>query len=165
MSINKHRPHVFILPEDDANRQLANGFVLGVVNDTQVRILSEVGGWVHVCDKFAEEHVEEMRRYPSRFMILLIDFDSDPQRLQRAQQKIPDDLEARVFVVGVRPEPEALRRDGCGSYEAIGRKLAQDCGDESKTETLWDHEYLKHNDVELVRLRHAVRGLLFQALV
>lgn len=28
MSVNKHLPHVFVLPEDDANRQLANGFYL-----------------------------------------------------------------------------------------------------------------------------------------
>lgn len=28
MSVNKERPHVLILPEDDANRQLANGFQL-----------------------------------------------------------------------------------------------------------------------------------------
>jgi hypothetical protein len=127
MSINKHQPHVFILPEDDANRQIANGFVLGVANDTQVRILSEVGGWLHVCDNFADEHAGEMRRYPGRFMVLLIDFDNDPRRLQKAQQKIAKDLQDRVFVIGVRPEPEALRGAGCGSYETIGRKLAEDC--------------------------------------
>jgi len=28
MSVNGHLPHVLVLPEDDANRQLANGFVL-----------------------------------------------------------------------------------------------------------------------------------------
>ena len=27
MSVNRYRPHIMILPEDDANRQLANGFV------------------------------------------------------------------------------------------------------------------------------------------
>lgn len=25
---NKHKPHVIVLPEDDANRQIANGFLL-----------------------------------------------------------------------------------------------------------------------------------------
>ena len=28
MSVNKYLPHVLVLPEDDANRQLANGFLL-----------------------------------------------------------------------------------------------------------------------------------------
>jgi hypothetical protein len=28
MSVNKYHPHVLVLPEDDANRQLANGFLL-----------------------------------------------------------------------------------------------------------------------------------------
>jgi hypothetical protein len=28
MSVNRNRPHVFVLPEDDANLQLATGFVL-----------------------------------------------------------------------------------------------------------------------------------------
>jgi hypothetical protein len=27
MSANKYKPHVVVLPEDDANRQLANGFL------------------------------------------------------------------------------------------------------------------------------------------
>ncbi len=26
MSVNKYKPHVLILPEDDADRQIANGF-------------------------------------------------------------------------------------------------------------------------------------------
>jgi hypothetical protein len=28
MSVNKYLPHVLVLPEDDANRQMANGFFL-----------------------------------------------------------------------------------------------------------------------------------------
>ncbi len=160
MSINRQRPHVFILPEDDANRQMALGFVLGVVDATQVRILKEVGGWVHVCDKFADEHIEEMRRYLGRFMILLMDFDNDTRRLQKVQERIPDDLRERVFVLGVKPEPERLKQHGCGSYEEIGRKLAGDCLDDA-VKGFWGHECLKHNEVELDRLRKSVRDLLF----
>lgn len=29
MSINKFRPHIHVLPEDEANRQIATGFLLG----------------------------------------------------------------------------------------------------------------------------------------
>jgi len=28
MSINKYEPHLLVLPEDDANRKIANGFIL-----------------------------------------------------------------------------------------------------------------------------------------
>ena len=28
MSVNVYNPHVLVLPEDDANRQIANGFLL-----------------------------------------------------------------------------------------------------------------------------------------
>jgi hypothetical protein len=30
MSVNKYQPHVLLLPEDDANTELANGFVLEI---------------------------------------------------------------------------------------------------------------------------------------
>ena len=28
MSVNVYKPHVLVLPEDDANREIANGFLL-----------------------------------------------------------------------------------------------------------------------------------------
>jgi hypothetical protein len=70
MSLNRRRPHVFVLPEDDANRNLANGFVLDVTNARQIRILPGVGGWRHVAEIFNSDHVHEMRKYPDRFMVL-----------------------------------------------------------------------------------------------
>ena len=46
MSVNKYLPHLLILPEDDANRELANGFVLNhAVNSRAVQILPPAGGW------------------------------------------------------------------------------------------------------------------------
>ena len=46
MSINKHKPHLLVLPEDDADRQIANGFVIaqGVgLDDRAIQILPEAG--------------------------------------------------------------------------------------------------------------------------
>lgn len=37
MSVNKYKPHVLVLPEDDANRQLANGFLLGLEQPVPTR--------------------------------------------------------------------------------------------------------------------------------
>ncbi len=40
MSANKYQPHLLILPEDDANRELANGFILNqAINPRVVQIM------------------------------------------------------------------------------------------------------------------------------
>ncbi len=38
MSVNRALPHVLVLPEDDANRQIANGFLLALDSSVQRRI-------------------------------------------------------------------------------------------------------------------------------
>ena len=92
MSVNRFRPHIFILPEDDANRQIENGFVLNI-DSGQIQILTEAGGWTHVRDDFTSDHIRDMRQYSERVMVLLIDFDDGfPRRLKDVQDEIPNDL-------------------------------------------------------------------------
>ena len=111
MSVNKYQPHVFVLPEDDANRQLANGFLLDLSLSTKkIQVLPEVGGWAQVLERFQSDHIPGMDRYPERYMVLLIDFDNRPDRLDHARAAIPGHLTERVFILGVLSEPEALRR-------------------------------------------------------
>lgn len=161
MSPNKHLPHLLVLPEDDANRQLANGFVMEIpfVTSRQVQVLPEVGGWNEVLDHFVSDHVAKMNANQRRLMVLLMDFDLDENRLNYAKSRIPAHLADRVFLLGVWSEPEALRRANLGSYEAIGRKLAHDCRE--ATDTTWMHELLRHNVAELDRLRERVCPILF----
>lgn len=47
MSVNLYEPHVFVIPEDDANRQLADGFHLEVdwSRQKQMQIL-RVARWL-----------------------------------------------------------------------------------------------------------------------
>jgi len=160
MSVNKDKPHVLILPEDSANRQLATGFLLEVdlTRQRQMQVLVEAGGWHHVPHLFKSEYVKGIESYPARFMILLIDFDNDAERLNKARDVIPDHLNDRVFVLGVLSEPEDLKT-ALGSYETVGSKLAQDCREE--TYATWNHELLQHNESELDRLRERVRSILF----
>jgi hypothetical protein len=159
MSVNKHLPHVLVLPEDDANGQLANGFQLDPLLDTRrMQILEEAGGWREVLSRFQADHVAEMDRYGSRFMVLLIDFDSREDRLNEVRAAIPDHLRERVFVLGAWGQPEELRQN-LGSYETIGLELAKDCRD--NTEVTWGHNLLRHNAGELERLRIHVRPILF----
>jgi hypothetical protein len=158
MSVNRYLPHVFVLPEDDANRQLAVGFLLGL-STAQAQVLTEAGGWTHVRDDFASDHVIEMRKYTERFMVLLIDFDNAPDRLESVKSIIPEDLRNRVFVLGAKTEPEALKRAGLGTYERIGQAMANDC--HNGTDVIWEHDLLRHNREELARLRQTVYNFLF----
>jgi hypothetical protein len=159
MSVNKYLPHVLVLPEDDANRQLANGFHLDLFLATRrMQILEEAGGWQEVLPRFKTDHLPEMDRYGSRFMVLLIDFDGREDRLNSVSAAIPDRLQDRVFVLGVWSEPEELRLK-LGSYETIGMTMARDCHD--NTEVTWAHGLLRHNAGELERLRKHVRPILF----
>jgi hypothetical protein len=157
MSVNQYLPHVLVLPEDDANSQLANGFTLDV-STRQIQVLEPAGGWMKVLECFESDHVRAMQSCTPRYMVLLIDFDGVPGRLNVAKNFIPDHLTDRVFVLGVWTEPEKLRAD-LGSYETIGMALAKDCREE--TDTTWGHDLLRHNAAEIDRLRDRVRPFLF----
>jgi len=109
MSVNRYQPHILVLPEDDANRQLANGFLLDIPNIGQIQILAEAGGWTQVRDRFVSDHIDGMRKYDGRFMVLLIDFDDHVNRLKTVKARIPNDLVDKVFILGTLSEPEALR--------------------------------------------------------
>src|SRR5882724_11324839 len=114
MSVNKEQHHLMILPEDHANRQLAVGFRLEIDPDKQrqIRVLEEADGWIKVFKTFESEHVTLMDKCRNRFMVLLIDFDGDPNRRENAIRKyIPERLIDRVFVLGSPIEVEDLNRD------------------------------------------------------
>ena len=160
MSVNRHRPHVLVLPEDDANSQLAAGFRLEIPLARDMQILPVAGGWNEVLKQFDSEHKKDMTRFPHRFIVLLIDFDRDGGRLSQARLSIPNGMENRVFILGVWSEPEDLKRANLGSsYEPIGRSLARACIEDGLT--VWNHKLLEHNANEVERLRRHVRPILF----
>jgi hypothetical protein len=162
---NRFKPHLLVLPEDDANRQIATGFVLDLDQSvlTKIQVLEEVGGWIAVLDTFESDHVAEMDRFTNRHMVLLIDFDGEVSRMDAVKHRIPERLSDRVFVLGARTEPEALKAAGLGSFETIGRAMAKDCREE--TETIWAHDLLRQNVREVNRLREGVRQFLFRPRV
>lgn len=159
MSVNRHRPHVLLLPEDDANQQIAMEFLLGVESRQQAMVLGPAGGWGKVLQDFKSIHAVEMQKYKERYLVLLIDSDDDAHRIADSKAKIPASLADRVFIIGALSEPEELRQAGLGSYEKIGADLAHDCRD--NTDATWGHELLQHNASEIARLRQHVRPILF----
>lgn len=161
MSVNKFQPHVMVLPEDDANRQIVNGFLLDPsLNPRAIQVLPPAGGWTKVLDDFVEDHVPPLRRYPNRHLVLLIDFDTHVEdRMTRYQQNCPADVRDRVYLLGAQDEAEPLRKD-CGvSLETIGERLGQACADGE--EGLWAHAMLAHNQAELNRLIQNIKPFLF----
>ena len=93
MRVNRERSHVLVLPEDKANRQLANGFLRDqAVSTRSIQVLEEAGGWHEVVARFISDHVALMNRYPGRSMILLIDFDGDVSRVNLVKTQIPEAL-------------------------------------------------------------------------
>jgi len=168
MSVNKYEDHVFVLPEDDANRQIANGFINNLnVNDRAIQVLPIADGWGKVVKKFKKNQVSEMRSFPKRRMVLLIDFDGKGERLSYVKSQIPEHLQDRVFILGVLSEPDDLKgiknkfeSIGTGKLEQIGQTLANDCSN-NNTNGLWGHDLLKHNKTELDRMILSVKPFLF----
>jgi hypothetical protein len=162
MSVNKYKPHVFLIPEDDANRQLAVGFLdHEAVADRVVDMRDPAGGWSKVLDIFESEYLKLLRGNENAHVVMLIDFDKKVEdRKVQVQQKIPDDVSSRVFVVGSKDEPESLKGELGMAFERIGRELADDCLKDDFE--LWRHPHLIHNSDEWQRMVHAVKPILFQ---
>lgn len=158
MSANRYDPHVLIISEDDANRQIAVGFSMQCTSK-QLIIETEVGGWLKVRDRFLSRDVKIMRRYTSRFVIMLIDCDGRLGRVAEIRSEIPQDVADRTFILGCKSEPEDLRTAGLGSFEKIGISIAEECS--AVTTTYWNHDLLSHNISELANLREAVCDILW----
>lgn len=163
MSIKKYTEYLVVLPEDDANRQIAIGFFKdsNLIKENAFTIRGNAKGWKKALDKFNTTYVPKMKRqeYSELMVVLLIDFDRDENRLSYVKNQIPEELKDRVFVLGVFSEPENLRSEIKRSFENIGETLAKDCADD--TNELWGHDLLKHNKTELDRMVLAVKPFLF----
>jgi hypothetical protein len=164
MSVNKYRPHVLLIPEDDANRQLANGFLQHYAVDARAADLrAPAGGWPEVLAVFEKEYIKHLRNYQHAHVIMLIDFDDQVEdRKSVFAARIPDDVKSRVFVIGSKDEPETLERQLSMPAETIGRELAQDCLKKKDDLGRWGHPHLSHNRPELERLVRDVKQFLFQ---
>lgn len=157
---DKYRPHLFVLPEDDANSRIAIGFHIEVDSIRQMNVLPVAGGWAEVVNRFKSDHISELGRYPTRYMVLMVDFDKKSDRLKKVKDAIPEHLMGRVFVLGSWSEPEDLKREKLGTLESIGQALAKECRD--KTNNLWDHSLIKHNAAEVERIPSIVLNILFK---
>ncbi len=158
MSANPYSPHLLVLPEDDANRQIAVEFRLELADVRRMRVLPVARGWPRAVESLHKDHVREMDRNLNRHLLLLIDFDGDLDRPRSIMDQIPESVKSRIYILGSLNEPEDLRLK-LGSFTQIGRDLALDCRD--GTNKIWGDALLQHNAAELQRLRQNVHPFLF----
>jgi hypothetical protein len=122
--------------------------------------LGEAGGWCSVIDKLEKNHIDGLKRYNDRHLIMLVDFDQNKERRAAFEKSIPKDLKNRVFILGTWKEPEDLRRE-LGDFERIGRNLAEACLEPDIQNNPWNHELLQCNAEELRRMMGIIKPILF----
>lgn len=163
MSVNNYRPHLKVLCEDKINQDMVRGFVMGIFNVSQrIEIIQDVAGGCHKAKVLLENiWIEKLLKYPTMFLLIIIDFDKDINRITYMRENIPEELKDRVFILGCFDEPEKFKqyaREKIGSKkgipsESIGKVLFLECKDDNLE--LWQSEHLKHNLQEIERLKRA----------
>jgi hypothetical protein len=158
VGINYYRPHLALLPEDEAARSVANGFRDATTG--QMQVLPVSGGWLKAIDYAIDSEAQRLREFSSRILVILIDFDdSYPRRSDEIKNRIPADLADRIFVIGPRNEMEDLRASLGLRLSRAGQALAEDCRSESRDH--WSCEQLVQNIDELDRLCEKCKDFLF----
>lgn len=162
MSVNTYQPHLLILPEDEADRQIANGFILDDrIWPRRVQVLKESGGWRPAVRKYKKNIESGAIQFRETRIVLLIDFDTHfDSRMQEISDEIDGRVRDRFFVVGTIDEPEALKSALGLGFEQIGQTLAKECAE--GTCQLWEHDMLSHNREERDRLFKEVKPFLFR---
>src|SRR5687767_11316675 len=112
MKAAKDKPCIFVIPEDDRDRQIARGFQQhDQLDPRRIEVMPIASGWAGVLYKFTSEYVKHLRNNPQGYVVMVVDFDGKyGQRRQDFDQAVPADLKDRVFVVGARTKPEDLSK-------------------------------------------------------
>lgn len=158
---NKFKEQLIVIPEDDANRDLANGFVraMSPQKHRNIWIESSAGGWLKAVEACKELDLASRTKW---VVVLLIDFDGKfPARLAEIKADIDSQLHSRVFVLGSADEAETINSGR--KLETTGRELGEACASAASTSpgSRWMMKDLAHNAPELTRLCTAVGSLLF----
>ena len=93
MSADRSKLHVLVLPEDQADHEIANGFRGHQLNNDrtqrQIQVENVGRGWLRTCETFKEDYIPGLRRITTRHIIILIDFDGERGRMEKAQELHP----------------------------------------------------------------------------
>lgn len=164
MAVNKYKPHIYIIPEDDANRQIALGFELDPRLPPKVlQVMKPAGGWSMVVQIIREEYLPLLRSNQNTHVLGIIDCDDHADRitgeLDRLRQGQPENCQNRVFLLGTLGTPERFKASVKKTFEEIGEALAEECSREEFS--LWSHDDCQHIQAEIQRAREFLRPILF----
>lgn len=161
MAVNKHIPHLYVIPEDDANRQMAVGFEKDYrVRGNAFQVVAPAGGWRKAIDKLKTQYFELLELNVKSHVLVLIDCEGDADRISNAMAEVPIQIKDRVFIIGTLSEPEVLKASLKTPIEKIGEMVVEDCFD--STHKIWMHDQLKHNAPEVSRLKTTLFKIVFQ---
>jgi 5S rRNA maturation endonuclease (ribonuclease M5) len=152
---NKYVPHLLVIPEDEANRQIITGFAShSEVDNRRIHVEPVACGWIRALEHFQSNHLRGMKKYENRHVMILIDFDDREDRLEKAKEYIPENMRSRVYVMGCLSEPERIRAATRMSKSQFGEAIAEACL--SGNEDLWQKDILAHNRAELERMKSSI---------
>jgi hypothetical protein len=159
MANNDYRPCVYVIPEDDANRQIIEGFSQDFRITGQIQVMPVAGGWQKVVDTINTEYLPKLESYPNVHVLGVIDCDNQPNRIQEINESFPVELSNRLFMLGTLKTPELFKANLNLSFESIGESLAEEC--DSGNEVVWNHEHLLHIQDEIQRAKNKLRPILW----
>ena len=159
--MNKYKPHLYVIPEDDANRQIANGFLTyHAINTRSILVSGVARGWTNVIEVFKTEYIHEVSTNKHCHVLLLLYYDGAFELRQSfIAESIPDEIKPRVFTLGSSENPEKLKAELELTYEKIGNELARQC--HRNISDLWLHEKLIHNKRDVERMAATIRDVIF----
>lgn len=158
MSVNREKWHLLIKPEDDANREIAIGFLnaLDYAQQSKIQVDRPAGGYLKALEFIQTAQLE---RFPLRRVLILIDFDNSVELRKHLVERFAS-VSDRVFVLGSRPEAEDMRRELSCHLEECGETVAKACL--ARKCEVWQLESLKHNANVLARLCPEIYRELFK---
>jgi hypothetical protein len=161
MAVNRLIQHLYIIPEDDANRQMAIGFERDDrVRPRAIQIVAPAGGWMKALERLKKDYFDLLRKNRKTHVMVLIDCDDEADRIKDALANVPTELKDRVFILGTLNEPEVLKKSLSIPLEEIGALVAEECFDGDRG--FWQHHQLHHNSEELSRIEQALYHIVFK---
>ena len=152
---------MLVIPEDTGLADIAIGFAKECLN---IQVDPPTEGKVKLARQFMDEEIGKLRRFPSRTLVLLRDFDQIPQ--SDLWRDVPADLVDRVFIFGPLDEFESLRTElrltgkvRPNTPERIGELLAEEC--RANVMDLWRTAQLAHLGSEVARARAKSKEVIF----
>jgi len=149
--VDKFKPHLFIVPEDDADRQIAVGFQMHLEAKGEMQIVDVARGWLKVVGVIKDEYVPLLKNNLNSHVLGIIDCDKDADRIAEQLENFPEDIRNRIFLLGVRSAKM--------HFAEIGEKLADECYKDELD--LWNHEMLSYSSSEALRAKDVLRELVF----